>query len=827
MNISTTYERVNTGSAIEYPMSAREAAKALGRHRIAGSGYLASCPVPGHGQKRGDIDPSLSLTDGEGGKLLYHCKGNCDHRDVREALIDKGVLVRRDGVPAPRRQPSPAKAQKPVKTEKPADDDEPVNLDTAGAPDLTPEQVLVNARILDRNQDGGYTIPERDADRKIIARHKVTAIKPFVVHTSDGRPALIDVRIEFGWQDDKGRPNKEIRPVSLWRNTKTGALEWKAKQWPKGRRQVYGQHLVSPGDTVVIHEGPPKAKIGNELLEQYRHVAWCGGACMVAHHDWSFLAGCVVVGFPDNDTPGIDAMTKMRDLAKKAGARCFGAVEWPEGAPAGAGLDDLIGEEAGLDDADLFIAEAIARSVETKRVPTAAECDLDGFELHEDGIALAFAKKFKDNLLYDHTRGSWYNWTGSHWKIEQTNLAFAWSRDICRELARDEEMKIKAAVSKAATASAVERFARSDRSFAVTSEKWNTDPYLLGTPDGVVDLRTGHIRPASPSDMITKVTAVGPAPVGTRAPTWERFLHEATNGDLELQRFLAQIAGYCLTGDVSEECLFFVHGQGGNGKGVFIKAIGTILGDYSVSTAIQTFTASKNERHPTELAALAGARMVTASETEDGRSWAEARIKELTGNESPISARFMRQDFFEFMPTFKIVIFGNHRPILNNVDDANRRRFNIIPFTHKPKTVDSKLKNKIEKEYPAILRWMIDGCLDWQANGLVRPTSVLEATQEYFDSQDVFGQWIKQCCAVEPGNKELWTVSADLYESWVQYCAGHGEEPGKERDLGSKLTKLECGKTTKRIQGIVTAARTGICLREYIQSDQGDSDHQA
>ena len=121
--------------------------------------------------------------------------------------------------------------------------------------------------------------------------------------------------------------------------------------------------------------------------------------------------------------------------------------------------------------------------------------------------------------------------------------------------------------------------------------------------------------------------------------------------------------------------------------------------------------------------------MVTASETEEGRAWAESRIKELTGNERPISARFMRQDFFEYWPTFKLVFVGNHKPVLRNVDDAARRRFNIIPFTHKPENPDKELKDKLRAEYPAILRWMIDGCLDWQKNGLVRPAVVKEATR--------------------------------------------------------------------------------------------------
>src|SRR6266850_943776 len=140
---------------------------------------------------------------------------------------------------------------------------------------------------------------------------------------------------------------------------------------------------------------------------------------------------------------------------------------------------------------------------------------------------------------------------------------------------------------------------------------------------------------------------------------------------------------------------------------------------------METFTASLNDRHPTDLAMLRGARLVTASETEEGRAWAEARIKQLTGGDR-IAARFMRQDFFQYSPEFKLLVIGNHKPTLHNVDDAARRRFNIVPFIFKPAKPDHKLEQKLLAEAPAILQWMIDGCLDWQNNGLIRPAVVLE-----------------------------------------------------------------------------------------------------
>ena len=163
----------------------------------------------------------------------------------------------------------------------------------------------------------------------------------------------------------------------------------------------------------------------------------------------------------------------------------------------------------------------------------------------------------------------------------------------------------------------------------------------------------------------------------------------------ELQRFLQQMAGYCLTGDISEHALFFVYGTGGNGKGVFLNTVAGILGDYAATAAMDTFTASQGDRHPTDLAMLRGARLVTAAETEEGRAWAESRIKQLTGGD-PITARFMRQDFFTFQPAFKLVIVGNHKPVLRNVDEAARRRFNIIPFTRKPPKPDQAARGKAQ-----------------------------------------------------------------------------------------------------------------------------------
>jgi putative DNA primase/helicase len=405
----------------------------------------------------------------------------------------------------------------------------------------------------------------------------------------------------------------------------------------------------------------------------------------------------------------------------------------------------------------------------------------------EDMAALRFAERHRDQLRFDHDAGKWLAWTGTCWRLERTKLAFAWARALARELADNAKAKAKIVTGKTAFAAGVERFAQADRAFAVTHELWDTDGYLLGTPDGTVDLRTGTIKAPDPNDFITKITAVPPAETAD-CPIWLRFLCEATADDNGLITYLQRFCGYLLTGDTREHALLFVYGPGGNGKSVFLNTVSATLGDYACVAAMETFTSSPTDRHPTDLAMLRAARLVSATETEEGRAWAESRIKQMTGGD-PISARFMRQDFFTYKPAFKLVVIGNHKPSLRNVDDAVRRRFNIVPFLNKPPIPDRHLEHKLRPEWPGILRWMIDGCLAWQSDGLVRPAVVAAATDEYFSEQDVLRQWIEECC--ETGHRAFTDTSANLFKSWTAYALASGEKPGTQRWFSQSLGKID------------------------------------
>jgi len=407
--------------------------------------------------------------------------------------------------------------------------------------------------------------------------------------------------------------------------------------------------------------------------------------------------------------------------------------------------------------------------------------------LSEDAVALTFAELYRGKLLFDHDAGTWFQWDGAHWKQERTKLAFDWVRALAREMSDTDKNAMRARVRKVSFANGVEKFAQADRAFAVTSEIWDHDPFLLGTPDGTIELHTGTIRAADPADRISKLTAASPAD-SADCPRWLDFLDESTGGDAAMIRFLQQWCGYSLTGDTREHAFVFCYGPGKNGKTTFIKTVAGILGDYATTAAMTTFTTSKFEPHPTDLAALRGARMVTASETEEGRHWAEVRIKQLTGGDS-ISARFMRQDYFTYQPTCKLLIIGNHAPNLHNVDEAMRRRVNIVPFIHTPASPDKELFEKLRPEWPAILRWMLDGCLDWQANELIPAPTITAATAHYFANQDLFGQWLEEKCDAEPGNEFKTATSAQLFKSWSDYSQAAGEEPGTRKGFAGLLER--------------------------------------
>ena len=250
--------------------------------------------------------------------------------------------------------------------------------------------------------------------------------------------------------------------------------------------------------------------------------------------------------------------------------------------------------------------------------------------------------------------------------------------------------------------------------------------------------RPAHRRaaPGQAEDYITKITAVAPAPPGTPAPIWQAFLERIFRHDPELVPFVQRALGYSLLGAVSEHVLLFCWGQGGNGKGVLLNTVSRILGDYAAVAPSDLLLVTQSDRHPCDMAMLRGARMVTAQELAPGRAWDEPKLKSLTGGD-PITARFMRQDFFTYEPQFTLWVAGNHKPVPGRRrGDPAPRPARAVPAGDPGGRARPDSAGKLKAEWPAILRWAIDGCLAWQREGLTPPASALAATKDYLDAED-------------------------------------------------------------------------------------------
>jgi putative DNA primase/helicase len=421
--------------------------------------------------------------------------------------------------------------------------------------------------------------------------------------------------------------------------------------------------------------------------------------------------------------------------------------------------------------------------------PIAPELAALGAELTEHDIADAFIEQGQGEIKFDQDQGVWYRWVGTHWAKDETRLAFETIRQIAAAGSADQAKTKKERFRRAGFARGVETFARSDPRASTTAAKWDIDPDLLGTPGGTVDLRTGVMRPAAPDQMITKLTLVTPAKGEPKQ--WLEFMDEVTGGNQDMIGFLQRWLGYSLTGHTREEKLVFMHGAGGNGKGTLLTTVTKLLKDYAITAPMHIFIESQYERHSTDLAMLRGARMVTSQETKSGVSWDQERLKALTGGDE-ITARFMRQDNFTFMPVLSLTMSANDAPKLNKVDDAIKRRFLMVPFLFKPTEPDIKLKERLlHDEGPMILQWMIDGAVEWHQNGLGEVAVIKEASDDYFTGQDLIGEWIKEGCELDPQAK---VQASALYQAFLDFNKGESGTMPSQKAFSIDLVNRGFGK---------------------------------
>ena len=536
---------------------------------------------------------------------------------------------------------------------------------------------------------------------------------------------------------------KEFRPWKCVKATSHGfggdGVAWKAGAPPEPRPLYNLDMLAMPDWPVVVCEGEKSADAVMPYFEAIG-VTSMNGAKSPSKSNWSPLKGRDVIIWPDHDAAGDAYAIEVAGLASDAGATSVRIVEIPGGWPKGWDLADPL--PSGVTHADL-----------QQMLDDAPVWESVSGTSHDE-LTIGFVERHRHDLRYIAKWGIWVILGPHGWVEDEKRKAF----DLARAFARDVAMagvplrEVKA-VRSAPTRAAILSMAQDDDAFVTTVDEWDADLRALNTPDGIIDLTTGVMREREPDDYVLKCTAVSPSDTAD-CPKWLAFLDRVTARDKEFQTYLQRICGYALTGLTVEHAMFFIYGTGQNGKGVFLRTFRGVLGKYAKNAGMETFTAQRNEQHTQEIAGLLGARLVTAQEPEEGGRWNEFRIKTMTGGD-PITAHFMRENNFTYDPHFKLFIAGNHKPSLRSVDIAIRRRFNMIPFavtipqTERNEYLDEELKD----EWPGILKWMIEGCLEWQRIGLAPPKVVTAATEEYFEAEDTFSQWLSEKCVVA-GEKE-------------------------------------------------------------------------
>ena len=424
--------------------------------------------------------------------------------------------------------------------------------------------------------------------------------------------------------------------------------------------------------------------------------------------------------------------------------------------------------------------------------------ELTEHHLTELGSAKEMINCYGENIRYVAQFGKWLLWDGHRWCFDETGnvsrLAKANALSQYDKVAQIDDFNKRQQMSRYATKSesrqAIEstiHLAKTEAGIPLRVESLDTNSYLLGVANGVINLRTGGLRVETKEEYITKQAPVEFNP-DAACPRWFKFLNQAMDGDNEMIDYLKRIVGYSLTGDTKEQVLFFLFGHGANGKSVFVNTIQDLLGDYAIQTPVSTLMTRGKGSINNDIARMRGARFVATTETEEGSKFNESEIKLLTGGDT-ITCRFLRQEFFEYRPEFKIWISGNHKPVPGDGHSIWRRLI-MIPFgiIVDESDQDKELNLKLREELSGILNWAIEGCLEWQEEGLKTPQKIIDAISEYRSEMDRVLTWIDECCQSKPRTGAE-TKASSLYNSYRDWAIENREWAMSQRIFGNKLSE--------------------------------------
>lgn len=429
------------------------------------------------------------------------------------------------------------------------------------------------------------------------------------------------------------------------------------------------------------------------------------------------------------------------------------------------------------------------------------------YSMDDTGNARRFRDLFGERVRYNYTQKCWMVWNGAVWHRDET----ATVKQMCDEMLDGMEKNLFGLHDPERTA-ALRRFIGKSRGSHAKDNLLTEAQHLAGIPatdadfdrhrgvfnlkNGTLKLRSGTLSPHSRAMLLTRLSTTIYDP-DAGAPTWQAFLHSVTGGDTELQIYLQCMVGYMLSGSTREQCLFFLYGEGSNGKSTFLDVLAELMGNYAMNTQSETITQRRQSDGPrTDIARLKGARLVTISECPADVWLDEAMVKQLTGGDT-VTARYLYGREFEFKPEFKLIMATNHKPRIRGTDTGIWRRIRLVPFTQciPPEKQDLQLPDKLHAEMPGILNWAVAGVQMWlkasnggKRRGLPPCAAVDSATKEYRGEQDRLKSFVEDCTACAPG----YTIQASvLYQVYRKWCEENGERfPLTGNKFGREMGKL-------------------------------------
>jgi putative DNA primase/helicase len=655
-------------------------ANSLLKPKQNGSGWMACCPA------HDDQNPSLSISDGDDGKILVKCFAGCTQTSVIDALKGKG---------------------------------------------LWPEQ--------SKNKLNGKNSTPKETQKKRI------------VETYDYKDLNSKLVYQIVRQEPKFFPQRQPDGNGGW--------IWNLQ----GVTQVpYRLPDFIKCDSVVVVEGEKDA---NQLWDiGISATTNSGGAGNWSEELNQYFKNKEVYIIQDNDDAGRRHVGIVASNLKEIAASiriCTICSEMPEKADVSDWLD------AGNDPSTLFeLLESFPEyEPEIEEVTNKMQLETD---FSEDSLALLFIARHGNIFRWTAGR-DWQHYDGTVWQRDQRKSYYSYIQKLCREqiVLRQDHTSITR-VRSAKTRNGVAELAKHDPRIAMLDEAFVSDPHLLNTPTGIVDLRNGKIRPNCPEDYCTQITSVSPS--NEPPKLFLKTLNEIFLNNEEIIAFVQRLLGYTTTGLTTEQVIVFFYGSGANGKSLLLDLVARILGTYAIKLPINVLMQSKHQRHETEIAQLDGVRLAISSEPEQGAAWAEAKIKELTGDRT-IRGRFMRKDFYEFSATHKHLVAGNYKPRLTGSDPAIARRVKLVPFlaNFEGAKCDPDLPEKLFAEASQILGLLINGAKQWYENGLQVPEAIGNASHEYMAEMDDLGVWMDERCDVSPEYTEKSSALYADFKTWKDF----------------------------------------------------------